>query len=155
MSVNSSSGPETTNQKAATFLGEFITHSPEETFALAERIGEQLQGGEVFLLKGNLGAGKTLFAKGLAAGLGINPSDVTSPTFTLVNSYEGRLRFYHIDLYRLEAGAHQLLGLEEILDDEKAVTVIEWADRLGFLPARPTNVEMSYLSPSERSILIG
>ncbi len=154
MRVDSSSEPETTNQKPETYLGEFITHSAEETFALARGIGEQLKGGEVFLLKGDLGAGKTVFAKGLAAGLGIVAADVTSPSFTLVNVHEGRLRFYHVDLYRLDAGAHQGLGLEEIFDDENAVTVIEWAERLGIVPARATVVEMFYVSTSERRIVV-
>jgi tRNA threonylcarbamoyladenosine biosynthesis protein TsaE len=154
MRVDSSSEPETTNQKPETYLGEFITHSAQETFALARGIGEQLKRGEVFLLKGDLGAGKTVFAKGLAAGLGIVAADVTSPSFTLVNVHEGRLRFYHVDLYRLDAGAHQGLGLEEIFDDENAVTVIEWAERLGIVPARATVVEMFYVSTSERRIVV-
>jgi tRNA threonylcarbamoyladenosine biosynthesis protein TsaE len=150
MTADSSSEPETRNPQPETYL----THSAEETFALAKRIGDQLKGGEVFLLTGELGAGKTVFAKGLAAGLGIASADVTSPTFTLVNVHEGRLRFYHIDLYRLDAGAHQGLGLEEILDDGKAVTVIEWAERLGFVPACSTVVEMFYVSTSERRIIV-
>ena len=154
MTVDSSSEPETQNSEPETYLGEFVTRSPEETFALAKRIGEQLEGGEVFLLKGDLGAGKTVFAKGVAAGLGIDPADVTSPTFTLVNAYEGRLRFYHIDLYRLDAGSHQGLGLEEIFDDETAVTAVEWAERLGFAPVRAAVVEISYDSTSERRISI-
>ena len=155
MTADSSSEPETRNQKPETYFGEFITHSAEETFTLAKGLGEQLKGGEVFLLKGDLGAGKTVFAKGLAAGLGIDPADVTSPTFTLVNPHEGRLRFFHIDLYRLDAGAHQGLGLEEIFDDENGVTVIEWAERLGFVFARATVVEMFYVSNTERRISIG
>ena len=134
--------------------GEFVTHSAEQTFELAKRIGDQLKGGEVFLLKGDLGAGKTVFAKGLAAGLKIDAADVTSPTFTLVNVHDGRLRFYHIDLYRLDTGAHQGLGLEEIFDDVKAVTVIEWAERLGFAAARATVVEMFYVSSADRRIVI-
>jgi tRNA threonylcarbamoyladenosine biosynthesis protein TsaE len=154
MTADSPSEPETQNPEPETYFGEFITHSAEETFALARSIGEQLKGSEVFLLKGDLGAGKTVFAKGLAAGLGVDPADVTSPTFTLVNVHEGRLRLYHIDLYRLNAGAHQGLGLEEIFDDEKAVTVIEWAERLGFVPARATVVEMFYVSTSERRIVV-
>ena len=153
MKVDASSEPETRNQKPETVLGELITHSAEETFALAERIGEQLKGGEVFLLKGDLGAGKTVFAKGLAAGIGIDPADVTSPTFTLVNVHEGRLRFYHIDLYRLDAGAHQGLGIEEIFDDDNGLTVIEWAERLGFVPRGATIVEMFYVSSSDRRIV--
>ena len=149
----SSSEPETTNQKPETYHGEFITHSEDETFELAKRIGDQLAGGEVFLLSGDLGAGKTVFAKGLAAGLGISPADVTSPTFTLVNCHEGRLRLYHIDLYRLEAGAHQELGLEEILEEENAVTVIEWAERLSVVSEGAITVKMSYVSHSERRII--
>ena len=152
--MKSEDEPENRNQKPETYCGDFITHSAEETFALARSIGEQLKGGEVFLLKGDLGAGKTIFAKGLAAGLGIVAADVTSPSFTLVNVHEGRLRFYHVDLYRLEAGAHQGLGLEEIFDDENAVTVIEWAERLGFVPARASVVEMFYRSTSERRIVV-
>jgi tRNA threonylcarbamoyladenosine biosynthesis protein TsaE len=152
--MKSASEPETENKKPETLFGEFITHSAEETFGLARSIGEQLTGGEVFLLKGDLGAGKTVFAKGLAAGLGINPTDVTSPTFTLVNAHEGRLRLYHIDLYRLDAGAHQGLGLEEIFDDDNAVTAIEWAERLGVVPAHATVVDMFYVSTSERRIVV-
>ena len=154
MKYLASSEPETTNQKRETYFGEFITHSPEETFELAKSIGEHLEGGEIFLLSGELGAGKTVFAKGLAAGLNIDPSDVTSPTFTLVNSHEGRLRFYHIDLYRLESAAHRNLGLEEIFDDERAVTVIEWAERLGFAPAGAVNVVLTYVSDSDRRVVI-
>jgi tRNA threonylcarbamoyladenosine biosynthesis protein TsaE len=152
MSVGSE--PQTGNQKPETHPGEFITHSADETYALARSIGEQLKGGEVFLLKGDLGAGKTVFAKGLAAGLGIDPADVTSPTFTLVNSHEGRLRFFHIDLYRLDAGAHQGLGLQEILEEDKAVIVVEWAERLNFIPVRATVVEMVYVSLTERRIIV-
>lgn len=152
MSIDSSSDP--ANEKQEDYSGEFITHSADETFGFAKRIGEQLKGGEVFLITGDLGAGKTVFAKGLAAGLGIDPAEVTSPTFTLVSSYEGRLRLYHIDLYRLDAGGQQGLGLEEILDDEKGVTVIEWAERLTVVPAHATYVEMLYLTDSERSISI-
>ena len=154
MTADSPSESDTRNEKAKTYLGKFVTRSAEETFALARNIGKQLKGREVFLLTGDLGAGKTVFAKGLAAGLGIDPADVTSPTFTLVNSYEGRLRFYHIDLYRLDAGAHHGLGLEEIFDDEAGVTAVEWAERLSLVPAHSTVVKMSDMSGSERRVLI-
>src|SRR2546428_10563225 len=110
---------ERANSDQALF-SELVTRSPEETFALARRIGEQLKGGEIFLLTGELGAGKTLFAKGMAAGLGIDPEDVTSPSFTLVNIHQGRLRFYHIDLYRLDGDLLPDPGLEEILDEDNA-----------------------------------
>jgi tRNA threonylcarbamoyladenosine biosynthesis protein TsaE len=154
MTADSPSEPETRNQKPETCFGEFSTHSARETLELARSFGEKLKGGEAFLLTGDLGAGKTVFAKGLAAGLGIDPADVTSPTFTLVNSVEGRLRFFHVDLYRLDSGAHQGLGLEEILDYQDAVTVIEWAERLGFVPAHSVVVEMFYVSNTERRIRI-
>ena len=149
-----SSQPDTGHSIHDTCIGEFITHSPEETFALAKRIGEHLKGGEIFLLSGDLGAGKTVFAKGLAAGLGIDASDVTSPSFTLINIHEGRLRFYHIDLYRLETGANQSLGLEEIFEEDKAVTVVEWAERLSPVPVDTIKVDMLYVSDMERIIRI-
>ncbi len=154
MTADSSSEPRTQNTERETYFGEFITHSPEETFALAKSIGEQLKGGETVLLSGELGAGKTVFAKGLAAGLGIEPAEVTSPTFTLINAHDGRLRFYHVDLYRLDDGAHRNLGLEEIFDDEKAVSVIEWAERLSRAPACAVAVELTYVSDCERRVVI-
>jgi tRNA threonylcarbamoyladenosine biosynthesis protein TsaE len=154
MRVDTSSEIETRNQKPETYFGDFVTHSPEETLALARRIGEQLKGGEIFLLRGDLGAGKTVFAKGLAAGLGISPGDVTSPSFTLINAHEGRLRVYHIDLFRRDAGSQENLGLQEIFDDGNAVTVIEWAERLSVLPADAIDIEMSYVSDCERTIKI-
>lgn len=134
--------------------GETITHSDEETFALGERIGEQLTGGAIFLLSGDLGAGKTVFAKGLASGLGIEPTDVTSPSFTLINEHEGRLKFFHIDLYRLDQQACVGLGLEEILEKNNAVVLIEWAERLGEVPADAITINIEYLSDTERRITI-
>ncbi len=96
------------------------------------RIGQSLERPETFLLEGNLGAGKTVFAKGLICGLGQpDPDDVTSPSFTLVNEYQLRFKTYHIDLYRLET-IEQLrsLYLEEIFG-EPAVIVVEWSEKLG------------------------
>lgn len=112
--------------------GQFITRSAEETFELAYRVGEAINEPTVFLLQGDLGAGKTVFAKGIGAGLDIDPAEVNSPTFTLVNSHEGRMRLYHLDLYRIEGGAAEVheLGLEEMLDDPDSVVVIEWPERL-------------------------
>ncbi len=113
--------------------GEWLSAEPEETFSLGERVGKQLAGGEILLLRGALGAGKTILVKGIAAALGIDREDVTSPSFTLVNPYEGRLTLYHIDLYRLEPGvsAAHAVDLDELLTNENAVIVIEWAERLG------------------------
>lgn len=111
---------------------EHRTHSAEETFELAYRIGEAITAPTVFLLEGDLGAGKTVFAKGIAAGLDIDPAEVSSPTFTLINQHEGRMRFYHLDLYRIEGGAGELreLGLEEMLNEPNTVVLIEWPERL-------------------------
>jgi len=116
--------------------GEFVSHDEQETFALGQRIGEQLSGGEILLLDGPLGAGKTVFVKGIAHALGLDAADVTSPSFTLVNPHQGRLLLYHIDLYRLDEGASaaHAVDLDEILTDEKAVVVIEWAERMGRYP---------------------
>jgi tRNA threonylcarbamoyladenosine biosynthesis protein TsaE len=120
--------------------GEWISYQADETFNLGNRIGEQLAGGEIILLSGPLGAGKTIFVKGLASALGIDPEEVTSPSFTLVNPYKGRLTLYHIDLFRLDEGASaaHAVDLDELLMDERAVIVIEWAERLGRYPL-PSN----------------
>ena len=114
-------------------IGEFLTHSAEETFELAYQIAESIQSTTIFLLEGDLGAGKTVFAKGLAAGAGIDPADVTSPTFTLINHYESRLKLYHLDLYRLGGDELELesLGISEMCAEEGALIVIEWPERLG------------------------
>lgn len=114
-------------------VGEFVCQNQQETFDLGVAIGQSLVGGEILLLKGPLGAGKTLLIKGIGAALGIDDEDVTSPSFTLVNPYQGRLQLYHIDLYRLDQGASaaHAVDLDEILADEKAVVAIEWADRMG------------------------
>jgi tRNA threonylcarbamoyladenosine biosynthesis protein TsaE len=121
--------------------GQWQSIHASETFDLGKRIGAQLTGGEILLLNGPLGAGKTVFVKGLATALGIDPEDVTSPSFTLVNPYAGRLTLYHIDLYRLDDGAAaaHAVDLEELLNDEQAVVVIEWAERMGSYPL-PSNV---------------
>jgi tRNA threonylcarbamoyladenosine biosynthesis protein TsaE len=117
--------------------GDWTSHGPEETFEAGRRVGLRLAGGEILLLSGPLGAGKTVFVKGLAAGLGLDPAEVSSPSFTLVNRHgEGRLLLYHIDLYRLDEGATaaHAVDLDELLADERAVIVIEWAERMGRYP---------------------
>jgi tRNA threonylcarbamoyladenosine biosynthesis protein TsaE len=138
--------------------GEFLSQEPGDTFDLGKQLGDQLSGGEILLLKGPLGAGKTIFAKGIAAALDIDPEEVTSPSFTLVNPYAGRLPLFHIDLYRLDEGASaaHAVDLEELLSDERAVVVIEWAERLGEypLPANVWRIAISGDGDAVRSILI-
>jgi tRNA threonylcarbamoyladenosine biosynthesis protein TsaE len=105
------------------------TNSEQETFALGERVAGTLQPGTFVLLHGDLGAGKTAFVRGLAAGLGANPEDVSSPTFVLIQHYSGRMPLVHVDLYRLDSGAAvDDLGLEELVSG--AVVAVEWAERL-------------------------
>ncbi|HYU99956.1 MAG TPA: tRNA (adenosine(37)-N6)-threonylcarbamoyltransferase complex ATPase subunit type 1 TsaE [Pyrinomonadaceae bacterium] len=138
--------------------GEFQTSDAGETFALGKQIGAQLSGGEVLLLNGPLGAGKTVFVKGLAAAFDIDPEEVTSPSFTLVNPYMGRLPLFHIDLYRLDEGvaAAHAVDLEELLTDERAVIVIEWAERLRNypLPTEVWRINISGDGEAERRISI-
>ena len=142
-------------QNPVAFLpAESVSRSAEETFELAARIGAHLVAPAILLLSGELGAGKTVFAKGLAAGLGIDPDEVTSPTFTLINEYEGRARLYHVDLYRLEPGACDHLGLDEIFADPQAITVIEWAERLGERPEGAIQVVIEVVSGVERRVRI-
>ncbi len=137
--------------------GQFITRSAEETFELAYRIGETINEPAVFLLQGDLGAGKTVFAKGIGAGLDIDPAEVNSPTFTIVNQLDGRMRLYHLDLYRIEGGANEVydLGLEEMLNDPAGLVVIEWPERLGeFAIPNAYQVMISDLGGDERKIEI-
>src|SRR3954469_9580610 len=117
-------------------FGETISTSEADTFALGERIGRELAGGEIILLDGPLRPGKTVLVKGMAQSLAVDEEDVTSPSFTLVNPYEGRLLLYHIDLYRLNEGvtAAHAVDLDELLSDEQSVIVIEWAERMGNYP---------------------
>jgi tRNA threonylcarbamoyladenosine biosynthesis protein TsaE len=110
------------------------TNSPEETWALAAELADELPAGTVIALHGDLGAGKTCFIQGYAVALGID-EPVTSPTYTLIGEYEGRLPLHHIDLYRLSGPEEALgLGLEEYFD-VNGITAIEWAERAdGLLP---------------------
>jgi tRNA threonylcarbamoyladenosine biosynthesis protein TsaE len=136
-------------------IGQFFTRSAEETFDLAYRIGEAINEPAVFLLQGDLGVGKTVFAKGVGAGLDIDPAEVNSPTFTIVNRHEGRMRLYHLDLYRIAGGANEVydLGLDEILAEPAVVVVIEWPERLGdFAILNAYRVVINDLGGDERSV---
>ncbi len=112
---------------------EFLCETPQDTFDLGEKIGESLTGGEMLLLSGGLGAGKTLLTKGILSALDFDVDEVTSPSFTLVNLYKTeKFDVFHIDLWRIDerSDAGAAVGLSEILEDEKAVTIIEWSERL-------------------------
>jgi tRNA threonylcarbamoyladenosine biosynthesis protein TsaE len=119
-------------------MAEHVTRSEEETEALAATLGEQFRGGEVVLLSGELGTGKTAFVRGLARGVGADPEEVASPTFVLLTQYPGRLTLHHVDLYRLGGnGDDHELGLEE-LPGPRGVLAVEWAERLSDIPWRET-----------------
>ena len=131
-----------------------ISHNPEETFELGKRVAGELRRGDVLALCGDLGAGKTQFVKGLAAGLGIE-AEATSPTFTLIHEYQGgRLPLYHIDLYRLEQPEEALnIGLDEYLDGN-GVTAIEWADKFEpLIPPTAKRFVFRVLQGEEREII--
>ena len=131
---------------------EIVTTTSElETFALGEKVAATLQPGTFVLLHGDLGAGKTAFVRGMAAGLGANPEDVSSPTFVLIQHYKGRIPLIHVDLYRLESGAAVYdLGLEELVNG--AVVAIEWAERLPRKLADSVTVEIEDLGGDARRI---
>ncbi len=119
-----------TKAKLRIGAGVFTTRSEEETFRLAREMASGFKGKEVVLMTGELGAGKTVFAKGIAAGAGVMNTDrVSSPSFTLVNTYEGKYRVTHIDLYRLDSEAEILdLGWEDFLGE--GIVLVEWAEKL-------------------------
>jgi tRNA threonylcarbamoyladenosine biosynthesis protein TsaE len=106
-------------------------------------------------MEGSLGAGKTVLARGIAAGLGVEPERVHSPTFTLVNHYQGRLPVYHIDLYRIQKPSDLLeLGLEELLGTD-GVALVEWPERLGsYLPEKAMRISINDLGGNRREILV-
>jgi len=122
-----------------------ITHDESHTAAIGGRLGELALGGDVFLLSGELGAGKTCLIRGLAGGLGIS-EHTFSPSFILVREYRGRLPLFHMDFYRLEQQAEIAeLGLDEYLSRD-GVCAIEWADRAaGLLPADHLEIVLTYV----------
>ncbi len=132
---------------------EILTSSEKETFTLAKKIGKSLKGTEVILLSGELGAGKTIFAKGIAAGLDIDDvHQVCSPSYTLVNIYFAKFPLYHIDLYRLENESEiDDLGWEDFLD--QGIIVVEWAEKLKF-DLEAIRIKIEILGDQKRKVLI-
>jgi tRNA threonylcarbamoyladenosine biosynthesis protein TsaE len=133
---------------------DFFSHSARQTERIGQRLGQYLQPGDVVLLSGPLGSGKTQLAKGIGLGLEIS-EPIRSPTFTLINEYHsGRLPLYHVDLYRLDGEAEvATIGLEEILEAEDGVVVIEWPENAPeALPAEALHVRLRHVSQNKRGI---
>ena len=129
---------------------ETVSHSRSQTQQLAGRLGEMLQAGSLLTLSGDLGAGKTTFTQGLARGLGVT-RNVTSPTFTLMKSYKGRLPLYHIDAYRLEDMVQEL-GFDEYLESD-GICVVEWADFIDYvLPDEYLSIAFTINDDDSRTI---
>jgi len=131
------------------------TRSPEETRELGRALGELIAGPVAILLSGDLGAGKTCLVQGLARGVGVPAEEpVTSPSFTLMNLYQGRLELAHFDLYRLSSAMEAWdLGLEEYLHGE-GVTVLEWAERLADSDLEGIRLHLAYAGEEERVVTI-
>jgi len=130
------------------------THTEAETAAVGRELARALRAGSIVLLWGDLGAGKTTFVRGLAEGLGIDPREVSSPTFTLIQEYRGgRLPLFHVDLYRVESAEVEDLGLEE-LTTGGGVTAIEWPDRLPRPLEEAVVVHIEHGDASTRTIRI-
>lgn len=134
----------------------YRTNSEEETIALAAQLAREWAPNQIVLLIGNLGAGKTTFAKGVVEGLGIaRREDVSSPTFPLIHEYGDPVRIYHIDLYRLDTAQQaEALGLRDILDSG-AMVLLEWAERFPqLLPAQHIEIHLSTEDAESRSIAV-
>jgi len=120
-------------------LREIVTNSPDETEAEGEELGRGLRAGDLILLTGPLGAGKTTFVRGLARGAG-SEAQVASPTFQLVRIYPGRVQLAHVDLYRVKAAGELAdLGLDELIDE--GAVVVEWGDRIEATTGRQITFE--------------
>lgn len=130
-----------------------LTHSEAETSAAGEHLGRRLGTGDVVLLYGDLGAGKTAFVRGLARGLGASPDAVSSPTFTLVQEYGGRVKLHHVDLYRLQPIEVGDLGLDELSEGD-AVVAVEWAERWADAPERAWVVRIAHAGDDQRQVTI-
>ena len=137
---------------------EIITSSEEETENIGKELAQSLCRGDSVLLRGNLGAGKTVFSRGFARGLGIT-DPVSSPTYTIVQEYElpEKGRLYHLDLYRIsDVGAALAFGVDEFLSDPASYALVEWPERIsGILPENAVKVTLRHLGDGEREINVG
>lgn len=133
--------------------GLYLSHSEADTIRIARQIVSELDAGTTILLIGELGAGKTAFVRGLVEGAGGDPDDVSSPTFTLLQPYAGRLTVHHVDLYRVAPREVDELGLDE-LATPTALVAVEWADRLPRVPPRSVAVHIEDRGADEREIRI-
>ena len=134
-------------------MTEILSASEDDTASAGETLGRTLRPGEVVLLHGALGAGKTAFVRGLARGLDADPDEVSSPTFTLIQQYGGRVTLYHVDLYRLESREVDDLGLDELIAGD-GVVAIEWAERWNTRPASAIDVSIDDGGADRRTIRI-
>jgi tRNA threonylcarbamoyladenosine biosynthesis protein TsaE len=135
---------------------QIISRSPEQTLGLAEKLATTcFLPGDVLVLSGHLGAGKTLFVRGLAKGLGLDPDSVNSPSFTFVNEYPGEKPLYHFDLYRMgDLSELQEIGWDEYLSRD-GIVAIEWGEKAGpYLPDKYYRLEFTVLDETEREIAI-
>jgi tRNA threonylcarbamoyladenosine biosynthesis protein TsaE len=140
--------------QAGTGRREMETASESQTAAAGEELGRSLRGGDVVLLYGDLGAGKTAFVRGIARGIGADPDEVSSPTFTLVQEYAGRAAtLYHVDLYRLDAPEVADLGLEDLISAD-GIVAIEWADRWPGRPDDAIEVTLADSGDERRRLII-
>lgn len=131
----------------------FITKSEEETVELAKKIASEFVGGEIVVLEGDLGAGKTTFTKGLAEALQVT-EQITSPTFVLVKGYKGRFPLYHFDMYRIENVTElDELGFDEYFYEEENICVIEW-NKVTSFPRKPMLIKIERIDDNSRSIEI-
>jgi tRNA threonylcarbamoyladenosine biosynthesis protein TsaE len=132
-----------------------VSQSPGQTRAVAARLGAHLASGDLVALRGELGAGKTEFVRGLARGLGVPEEEVASPSFALAYEYQGRLALVHLDLYRLAGVSPEFLpDLEDYLGGPQ-VTAVEWAERLGnLLPPEYLAVTLTITGEEEREIIL-
>lgn len=131
-----------------------LSGTPEETIQIAKEYAKTVNPGDVICLKGNLGAGKTQFVRGFVQGLGLAGDVVSSPTFTIINEYDGELPVYHFDCYRLEHVEEAVeIGSEEYLYGD-GVCLIEWPDRISeLLPPSSKHVTFSIIGKTEREII--